>query len=106
MGLGLEIFKNNPLETVWNDFWAWAWKSLKIGSWKASGTIFGSGPGNVQTLRSGSVLERFLGQGLEILKNKFLETFWNDFWAWAWKCLKIAPWKPSGATFGPGPENP
>ena len=30
---------------------------------------------------------------------------WSDFCAWAWKCLKIASWKPSGSIFGPGPGN-
>ena len=32
-----------------------------------------------------------MGLGLEILENNFLEGFWSDFLAWAWKCLKIAP---------------
>ena len=27
--------------------------------------------------------ERFLDLGLEMLENSFLESFWNDFWAWA-----------------------
>ena len=26
--------------------------------------------------------------GLDMLENSFLEGFWNDFWAWVWKCLK------------------
>ena len=30
-----------------------------------------------------------MGLGQEMLKNHFLESFWSDFWVWAWKCLKI-----------------
>ena len=37
-----------------------------------------------------------MGLGLEIIENSFLERFCNDFWGWAWKYLKIAPWKHSG----------
>ena len=50
-------------------------------------------------------LEPLLGLGLEIFKNIFLESFWSDFWAWAWKCFKIMSWNASGATFEPGPGN-
>ena len=46
LGLGLEMFKNSSLEASWSDFCAWASKSLKIASWKVSGTIFGPGSGN------------------------------------------------------------
>ena len=66
LGLGLEIFENRFLEKL---------------------------------------LERFLGLGLEMLKNSSLEAFWFDFWAWAWKFLKIASWKDYGTIFGPGPGN-
>ena len=79
------MLKISSLETFWGDFWAWAWKSLKLVSWKASGVI--------------------LGLGLEILKNSFLEAFWSDFWGWAWKSLKIVSWKASGATFAAGLGN-
>ena len=83
MGLGLEIFEDSFPEGFWSDSWAWAWKFLKI--------------------IPESFLESLLGLGLEILENRFLEIFWIDFLAWAWNCLKIVPWKPSGATFRPGP---
>ena len=55
MGLGLEILENSFLEGFWGDFWAWAWKCLKIAP--------------------GKLLERFLDLGLEMLKNSFLEIF-------------------------------
>ena len=67
MGLGLEIFETSFLEGFWGDFWAFAWKSLKV---------------------PGSVLERLLGLGLEILENSFLESFGHDFYACRFRFLK------------------
>ena len=52
-----------------------------------------------------SYLERLFALGLEMLKNSSLKAFWDDFWAWAWKSLKLTSWKASGVIFGPGPGN-
>ena len=69
------------------------------------GATFECGPGNASKWPPGSLLERLLDLRLEMLQNRLQGASWSDFWAWGWKCFKMASWKPPGATFGLGPGN-